>query len=281
VLAINRDNLAEPLPMRNPVEVADVTHAINKLKTSLALHVQNMQELMANVSHEIRSPLMRLLIASTFIEEGLLDAQKHIWNNPSSEKGIDKQELAAKYLYYLKEDLKHMEKIVESTLLSSKLDLQGEENFASLNLSRLCQNAFDAQNMLLADKNLKISAMVDEGITMTANETLLRQMIFNLLDNAFKYCMENSCITAGLSQRDGQVIFYVTNPCPPLGEEKILRLFEPFYRAGKNDRGGVGLGLSLVKKIVTLHGGAVHAEYTGGTLRTEVVFPVQGGVSGA
>jgi signal transduction histidine kinase len=288
VLAINNENLSDPLTVRNPVEVADVTCAINQLKSSLSQHIQSVHELMANVSHEMRSPLMRLTLAATFIEDGLNDARnrKQIKQKngnarlqtdgrQNNDEYVDKQALAAKYLVYLKEDLTHMEKIVDTTLLSSKLDLQAEKDFVDLDFSRLCRDALGAQSMLAADKNLQMQVFVEDGVVMHADETLMRQVVFNLLDNAVKYSTQGSSISAGLKREDDRIVFCVENACPQLSEEKITRLFEPFYRAGKIGGTGVGLGLSLVKKIVTLHDGRVNAEHTGTALSVNVIFSVK------
>jgi signal transduction histidine kinase len=274
VLGINGDNLADPLPVDSPGEIADVTRAVNSLKSSLAQHMRGMHELMANVSHEIRSPLTRMNLAAACIDEGIHGAYKHIEgaNHASLMACADPLALALKYASYLKEDLAHMEKIVSNTLLSSRLDLWKEVNLHPIDFSRLCNEAVDGYTLIAQEKELQLASNIDKGIFILADETLIRQVVFNLLDNAITYCNGRPQINIRLEAGAKVVKLSVENPCLPMQEEKMQRIFEPFYRAGRKDGTGVGLGLSLVNKIIRLHGGKLSARYAEEVLRIDAFF---------
>ncbi len=288
VLAITSDNLDQPLPVHSPNEIADVTRSVNALKYSLAQYNRSMHELMANVSHEMRSPLMRMTFAADFIDAGLRSAANRLEEAqkrgfaaavPESaecpEGGLaqDSQAMAAKYLGYLKEDLAHMEKIVESSLLSSSLDIQKHGEWPLLDFSRLCRETLVLQARLAESGGRIFTSGIEDGVAIAADGTLLRQVVLNLVDNAVKYSRGEGNITVGLRKcASGRVAFYVENPCPPFAEEVLRRMFEPFYRAGQGGGKGVGLGLSIVEKIVRLHSGEVGASHNGSVLRVEALF---------
>lgn len=276
VLNITEDNLADPLPVTNLKEIADVTHAVNTLKISLAQHVRSMQELMANVSHEMRTPLTRMSLAVACLDEGVksiytkCEEKKHGELTACSES----LSLVSKYSAYLKEDLEHIEKVVGSILLSNKLDLWQEMNLIPFDISHLCDDVISIHKLVAQEKQMQIATDIDERIILPADETLIRRVFFNVLDNAIRYSSSGSEIRMELKRKRGgkAACFFVENACPPIQEEVLQRIFEPFYRARQQDEYGVGLGLYLVKKIIRLHGGHVHAKYKDGFFQICIQF---------
>jgi two-component system phosphate regulon sensor histidine kinase PhoR len=115
-----------------------------------------------------------------------------------------------------------------------------------------------------AEKNLRVIVDPASDVqTITADETRLREVLYNLLDNAVKYSGQGAEIRLGAQRRDGQVTLSVSDTGIGIGEEDLPRIFERFYRVDKarsSELGGTGLGLSIVKHIAQLHGGRVEAE---------------------
>jgi len=120
--------------------------------------------------------------------------------------------------------------------------------------------------------------LAPDGSTLRADETRLREVLYNLLENAVKYSRENGEIDLRAVQRGSELVLSVTDNGLGIGKDDLPRIFERFYRADKarsRELGGTGLGLAIVKHIAQLHGGRVEAESElghGTTIR--VVLPV-------
>ena len=94
-------------------------------------------------------------------------------------------------------------------------------------------------------------------------ETLIYRMLFNLTENAIRYNRQNECVRASVSEQDGQIFVRVRDNGSGIPEQYKESIFQPFFRVDKSrsrEYGGVGLGLSLVWEIASLHGGRVFAE---------------------
>ena len=98
---------------------------------------------------------------------------------------------------------------------------------------------------------------------MVGSDTLIYRMLFNLTENAIRYNRQNECVRAYVSEQDGQIFVRVRDNGSGIPEQYKESIFQPFFRVDKSrsrEYGGVGLGLSLVWEIASLHGGRVFAE---------------------
>ena len=98
---------------------------------------------------------------------------------------------------------------------------------------------------------------------MYADKSKLRQVIYNLLDNAVKYTQEGGQIVLSVQRNGRDAVLTVSDDGPGIKAEYLPHIFERFYRVDKarsRDSGGTGLGLSIVRQIVTLHGGTIRVE---------------------
>jgi len=115
-----------------------------------------------------------------------------------------------------------------------------------------------------ATKALKVSIDLPANVrSIRADETRLREVFDNLLDNAVKYSNKNGEIRLGADGRGREIALSVSDNGIGISSEDVPRIFERFYRADKarsRELGGTGLGLSIVKHIAQLHGGSVEAE---------------------
>lgn len=256
VMDIAGGNLERRVSISGKDEIADVAIAVNHMADTLAKNIRSMKELVANISHEMRSPLARMQVSLALLEE---DAPG---------------KTAQGQIKRLHEELDHMNKLIGATLLSSKLDLQRQGPMtADVALSDLCAEMCRRQEPIFAKRGLTFQMDITPDITVTGEETLLSQLVSNLLDNAAKYAGENGAASLTLSRRTSGVVLHVENTHAPLPQDVLEHLFEPFYRGGIATGSGVGLGLSLVAKIAALHGGAAAVANTETGIRFTIRLP--------
>ena len=258
VMRIAGGDLESRVTIRGSDEITDVAKAVNHMADSLAKHIRSMRELVANISHEMRSPLARVQVSAAMLEEDMANDAK-----------------ASARLALITEELEHMNKLIGATLLTSKLDLQSAARPEGMvALSDLCAEACRRHEPVFTKKKLHFSRTVTPGIALSGDETLLTTLVSNLLDNAAKYTREIGFVSLRLDRDQGNAFLTVENEHDPVPMEVLEHLFEPFYRGGIATGNGVGLGLSLVRKIARLHGGDVTAANTGDGIRFTARFPL-------
>ena len=286
VLEIANGNLDARVSVGGSVEIVQVVEAVNSMAQNLSNNINRMHELIANISHEMRSPLTRMSFSVAIIEEGLnalVQEHKKQFTN-EKDRGlpviVDAQgnPLAMKHIRRLLQEIGHMENLVGSCLLSSKLDLQQENpKMNVLNLSLLCRNIASKHEGLLQAKQLSFSQEIQDDLWVNGDEDLLSLVHTNLLDNALKYTTEGGIVRLCLSRSEDNVLLRLENSHETMDQADMARLFEPFYRA-INTAGttcGAGLGLALVQKIVASHGGSVWVEGSTTGLLFTVSLPCQ------
>ncbi|SBV91788.1 putative Histidine kinase [uncultured delta proteobacterium] len=265
VMKIAGGNLESRVTVRGRDEITDVAKAVNHMADTLARNIRSMRELVANISHEMRSPLARMQVSLAMLEEDVAREPK-----------------AAARLTLLNEELNHMNKLIGATLLTSKLDLQAPVRPEGMvAFSGLCAEACRRHAPLFSQEHLQFTREIQEGITFPGDETLLTTLVSNLLDNAAKYTDPSGVVSLRLFEEDGHAALAVENSHAPLPDELLQRIFEPFHRGGVATGGGVGLGLSLVRKIAQLHGGDVAAANTGSGVRFTARIPLRPSASPA
>lgn len=245
VLEIAGGSLEKRVEAKGPDEVRDVAVAVNHMADSLAKYIRNMRELVANISHELRSPLARMQVSMALLESRL-------------QKNADEKTLAQ--LRLLEEEMEHMNKLIGDTLLSSKLDLHGAPPLdGTVAFSDLLCEMLRRQTPSMEVRGLALDVDVEPDIVLPGDETLLCNLVSNYLDNAVKYSADGGVIRVRLYRSGGEAVFEVENTHEPIADEVLENVFEPFYRGGVPTGGGVGLGLALVRQIAALHGGGVSA----------------------
>jgi signal transduction histidine kinase len=197
------------------------------------------KSLLANASHELRSPLAR-------IRMGL-----ELMDGPRADAALQQRTRAE-----ILRNMAELDQLIDEILLASRLNAKEAYigTVEAVDLVGLC-----------AEECARVGASFDvaEGlaqIEVPGVAKLLRRMVRNLLENAHRHAA--GTITLGLSQAAGQAMIRVCDHGPGVPVDLRERIFEPFYRLpGATERdGGVGLGLALVKSITLRHGGSVHCE---------------------
>jgi len=221
-------------------EIAAVATSFNHAAQRVQALVRSHQSLLANASHELRSPLARLKVAVS-----LLDACSAP-QPPDAQREQLKGEIHA--------NIAELDALVEEVLLASRLDAQPQpERRAPVDMLSLVVEEASAVGATVESAEAAPAMVVGD-------ERLLRRALRNLLENASRY--GGGEIVAALSTNGSLVEVKVCDRGPGVPQAQRELIFEPFYRLpGHAEReGGVGLGLSLVKQIAQRHGGSVHCE---------------------
>jgi signal transduction histidine kinase len=233
-----------PLDKNDPF--SDLAESVNKMTRELGTMEQARQEFISNVSHEIQSPLTSIGgFAALLKNTTLTDEQRD------------------HYLTVIEAESKRLSSLSENLLKLSALEA-GNETLAMKDY-RLDKQLESIALMLepqWSAKNLFVEAELDK-LTVHGDEGLLSQVWINLLHNAIKFTPEGGNIHIALSADSGELCCQISDSGIGIAPTDRIHIFERFYKVDKaRDRslGGNGLGLSLVKRIVELHGGRVEVE---------------------
>jgi len=222
------------------------------------------RNLVANVSHELRTPLTAIRGAVESLLDGAL--------NDSSQ--------APKFAQMIQRQVLRLENMVKDLLDLSRLEGQGRPSeYVELTAAEVARGAVESVKQMAEAKGLDLQcSILHQDAIVRGNPGDLEQALVNLLDNAIRFT-DRGKVTLRVDVTEGEVHFAVEDTGIGIAEEHIPRIFERFYRVDKGrsrERGGSGLGLSIVKHIVENHGGRVEVESTpaqGSTFR--IILPRQ------
>ena len=228
-------DLSVRVPEQGQDEVADLARQFNAAAERVEKLVKSHKSLLANASHELRSPLTRIRMGMELM----------VGQQPSP---AFREEILR--------NIAELDQLVDEILLASRLDAR-EADVGTVELVDLIGLA--AEECARVDADLDVSASPDSVDVMGVSK-LLRRAIRNLLENARRYSTGEITVVVDRRQGHAEVRVYDRGPGVPLTHRE--RIFEPFYRLpGASERaGGVGLGLSLVRSIAGRHNGTVHCE---------------------
>ena len=214
-------------------EVARLAASFNRAAGRIEALLRSHQSLLANASHELRSPLARLKMAVAMVSDA-----------PAGQRERLQREIA--------ENIAELDQLVDEVLLASRLDA-GQGALPRTEPVELLA--------LAAEEGARVQARVQgaEAVVM-GDERLLRRALRNLLENAHRY--GGDAVEVDVAARAGRAEVRVMDRGPGVPAAERERIFEPFYRMpGHAEReGGVGLGLALVRQIAERHGGSVRCE---------------------
>jgi len=224
------------------------------------------RDFVANVSHELRTPLS---ILRGYIETLLEDP-----NTTPDE--------LARILEVMNRHSRRLEVLVEDLLTLAQLESSNPNiQLGDVRITELFAAIVTDWARKFAEKKLSVEVAAAPDLPLIrADETRLREILYNLLDNAVKYSRPGGKIRLQAQRRHDEVAISVSDTGVGIAESDLPRVFERFYRADKarsRELGGTGLGLSIVKHIAQMHGGWVEAQSVinaGTTIR--VVIPVRG-----
>lgn len=220
-----------------------VLHDITQLKTL----EQMRKDFVANVSHELKTPITSIKGFS----ETLLDGAK---NDPDS---LDM------FLNIILKEANRIQVLVSELLELSKIERTSHLQLSPVNMADKVANCIEVVQQLALKKHIDIKLNMEPDVYILAEPSKLKQVIINLLSNAINYSFENNSIEVTVRQSEGASILEIKDYGIGISEEEQVRIFERFYRVDKarsRDSGGTGLGLAIVKHIVEVFNGEIEVE---------------------
>lgn len=244
-VAVSKGDFPPTLPLSGSTEIVEVTHAFNQMANSMKQLEQDRALLMAGISHDLRTPLTRIRLASEMMVE-------------------DDQ--------YLKEgivtDIEDMDAIINQFIAYIRNDQEGVREPDQIN--RLIQEISQQESHREETLELSLADCPDIAI----NSVAIKRVLSNLVENAFRY--GNGWIKISSYHQGNTVCFSVEDNGPGIDETKVESLFQPFTQ-GDSARGSVGsgLGLAIIKRIVDRHHGNIQlSNRSQGGLKALVSLPI-------
>jgi signal transduction histidine kinase len=242
-------------------EVAVLGRNFNRMAQSLEQNEAERRNMIADIAHELRTPLTVMQGRLEAIQDGV---------TPLDMNEVDRLHRQTGYLARMVEDLRTL-----SLADGGKLALERIPR----DLGLLIQEVASSFKVQASSKQIRLDlALPQQPLKLQADSFRLAQVVSNLISNAISYTPEGGVIRVEASKGEQSIWFTVSDTGPGIPEEALPKLFDRFYRAEASrsrQTGGSGLGLSIVKTLVELHGGKVEVRNrNGGGAEFKVSLPV-------
>lgn len=239
----NAEDLTNRIQWDGPIdELGELSNVFNHMMGRLEHLFTVQQEFIGDVSHELRTPLTSII--------GHLEIMERY--------GVDKESLDA-----LHREAKRMSRMVNDLLLLTRAD-SGEINIDlyPIDLDHIALDVFEHSLQLAKDRELKIDIGRIEPVRINGNADRIRQVLHNLVNNAVKFTDDGGQITISAYQDKQNAVIEVTDTGIGINEADCKRIFDRFFQADSarvrhSETDGAGLGLSIVRWIVTMHKGTI------------------------
>ncbi len=245
-------NLSNRLPVAATGDALEhLSLTLNQMLERLEAAYHQASRFSADASHELRTPLtiMRTELESIVQEPGLAE---------------NIRERIGSVL----EETEHMSHMAEGLFAISRLDAgEAKMQHERLDLAELVSSTAEQMQLLADEKKMAIDIDANTVVTVEGDQTRLKQVVVNLLDNAIKYTPRGGSVSIQVFSFGTKATLEIQDNGEGIPQDALPHVFDRFYRADKvrsREAGGAGLGLSIVRSIVLAHGGTVELQSTEG-----------------
>lgn len=236
----------ETVPIEGPSEVRQLALVINDMSHKVEDSLKSQKDFVANVSHELKTPLTSIQGFSQAVYDGTVHTKKDVRH--AAEVVLNETDR----LNVLVDDLLTLAKLDAGTMAMTKTEIE---------INELVKNVVERFRFEFEKKEIKLLDSYTKPVYLVADGTRLAQVFSNLVDNAIKFSKPKSSVKTNVSRNGNSVLFSVTDSGPGISEKEIKRIFERFYQIDKSRSGGtgrgIGLGLAIAKQIVEAHEGEI------------------------
>ncbi len=244
---IAQGDFSTRVPVNGPHEVRTLADSFNSMARQVATTQQAQRDFLANVSHDLRTPLTSIQGFSQAIAEGVAA-------DPESARH------AAQIIH---DEAGRLHRLVEELLDLARIEAgQADMRRGSVQVGDVLRAISDSLSVKAREKSLQIDLATEESLPRIAGDAdRLAQVFTNLIDNAIKHTPDGGKVTVSAKAERDHLLVIVSDTGPGIPAEDLPRVFERFYQVDKSrqrqPRDGVGLGLAIARQIVEAHGGSL------------------------
>ena len=230
------------VPVSGEDEIGELARAFNNMASSLEKQEDLRNTFLANISHDLRTPMTSISGIIDCIIDGAIPPEKQ--NH---------------YLEQIAAEVRRLSRLVSSLLDISRMQA-GERRFnmTSFDVCEMARQILISFEKRLDEKKMEVSFdCSSDNISVTADKDAIHQVLFNIIDNAVKFSNKGGELTIRLTGKDDKVYVSVRNTGVGIPPEDLPYVFDRFYKSDKSrglDKSGVGLGLFIVRTIIERHG---------------------------
>jgi signal transduction histidine kinase len=234
--AVSEGDFSTRVPVVRNDEIGKVARAFNQMTGRVQQMMDDRERLLADVSHELRSPLARIKVALELLPQG------------------DKRDS-------ISQDIREMESLTTALLEREQIRTQaGQADIETINLIALAGDVIDGFGNTPPGVELNVPP---QSVEITGDVALIKILIQNLVENALKFSLPDSTtVKVSLRQSDDAVQLIVEDDGQGIPEDQLETVFEPFVKLNpaRGHRAGYGLGLNLCQRIVHAQGGSIEIQ---------------------
>jgi len=248
----------------NSEEIQELSNAFNNMATSIEKSELRRQEFVANVGHELKTPMTTI---AGFMD-GMID-------------GTIPEEQHKHYMTIVSNEVRRLSRLVQSMLETARIQDQGisEEKKKKFDICELMARTLLSFEQKIKGKAIEVDVQMPEmGLSVWASEDTIAQVVYNLLDNAVKFCPAGGSLYLQVSSNGQKSTISIANTGPVIPPEELPLVFDRFHKTDKSrsvDKEGAGLGLYIVKTIITAHHEDITVTSRDGVTRFSFTLPVR------
>ncbi|MCD6292503.1 MAG: HAMP domain-containing histidine kinase [Deltaproteobacteria bacterium] len=241
---IDENDLNLRIPLNpNHDELYDLSLALNQMLDRLQYSFTRQKQFLADAAHEINTPMTSIHI---FMEQNLCNRELPA---PFQRQLLQQQQV-----------MQRIKRLLQDLMTLSRLEISRKFTPEKCNLVTITEAVIEDFRPLLEEKNITLSRLMPAVLNYFGDPALLRRTVINVISNSVKYNQQDGELIVTLKQSKKDIQLTVTNTGVQIAETDLEQIFEQFYRVEKSrsqELGGCGLGLTIVREIVKLHGGRV------------------------
>jgi two-component system sensor histidine kinase CpxA len=250
------DTRVDPSLIKRRDEIADLARNFDRMAERIEALIMGQRRLLGDVSHELRSPLSRLMVALSLVKQG-----------PAEE--------AAENLERIGLEARRLDTMIGQLLALTRIDSGVDRGSpVQFDLTNLVQEVANDGDFEARARGRRVMIKHADSCTITGFEEPLRSAVENVVRNAIRHTAEGTTVEISVIEDEARTVLRVRDYGPGVPEAMLAEIFLPFRRVANDSSDGAGLGLAIAERAVNIHRGTLRAmNASGGGLVVEIDLP--------